>query len=100
MEEPRIEASIAEINESIAELRNTVRELKAALDTPAANAAPENCWLSPSSSLTQLFKLPLSTRLQKASVRKLQHKLLSQIEEILQTSQDISMPGLREDQSP
>ena len=105
-ESHRIEASVAECNEGLSELRNTVRELIQALDksgsgnpveyrgTPIFSPTP-----TPATSISQFFKPPLSARLQKASVRKLQHKLLTQIEEILQIALDISMPSLRDDQA-
>ena len=109
MEVHRIEASVAECNESISELRNTVRDLTVALDRSSggSGSSPEYRGIpiffpatsSSSSALSQFFKPPLSARLQKASVRKLQHKLLSQIEEILQIAHDISMPSLKEDQA-
>ena len=99
----RIEASVAECNESIAELRHTVRELTEALDRPGSGAQAEYRGIpifSPSSSnpISQFFKPPLGARLQKASVRKLQHKLLGQIEDILQVAVEISMPALRSEQ--
>ena len=102
----RIEASVAECNESISELRHTVRELREALDRPGPGAQAEYRGIpifspapSPSNPISQFFKPPLGARLQKASVRKLQHKLLSQIEDILQVAVEISMPALQTDQS-
>jgi serine/threonine-protein kinase RIM15 len=93
----RIEVSVAECNESISELRRTVRELRKALDRLGAGAQAEFRGIpifspapSPSNSISQFFKPPLGAHLQKASMRKLQHKLLGQIEDILQVAVDIS----------
>ena len=102
----RIEASVAECNESISELRHTVRELREALDRPSPGAQAEYRGIpifspapSPPNPISQFFKPPLGARLQKASVRKLQHKLLGQIEDILQVAVEISIPALRSDQA-
>jgi serine/threonine-protein kinase RIM15 len=79
------------------ELRRTVRELRKALDRLGAGAQAEFRGIpifspapSPSNSISQFFKPPLGAHLQKASMRKLQHKLLGQIEDILQVAVDIS----------
>ncbi|KAF8311179.1 hypothetical protein DL93DRAFT_2061386 [Clavulina sp. PMI_390] len=105
----RIEAIVAECNESIGELRHTVRDLREALDRSGSGAQAEYRGIpifspapSPSGTgaLSQLFsKPPLSARFQKASVRKLQQKLLNQIDDILTTTLEISMPSLRDDQA-
>jgi serine/threonine-protein kinase RIM15 len=111
----KFEADIIECNESIAELRNTVRELISGFDKLGINiekSIPERPVLeyrgmsisSPSSTTAtnspiQSIRGPLASRMQRVGVRKLQQKLLEQVEEILTTAGKISVPSLKEEEA-
>ncbi|EIN10300.1 hypothetical protein PUNSTDRAFT_50963 [Punctularia strigosozonata HHB-11173 SS5] len=100
----RLEAEIAECNESIAELRNTIRGLTASIDrSPSPANAPEYRGmpiLSPSSSPNQGSPLRyLSSKLQRLGIKKMQRRVLEQLEDILQLAAEVSIPALKEDES-
>jgi len=100
----RLEAEIVECNESIAELRNTIRELCVAVDRPSPAAVPEYRGMQifiPStspivSSPLQLFR---ANKMQRLGVKKMQRRLLDQIDEILLVASDVSMPSLKEEEA-
>jgi serine/threonine-protein kinase RIM15 len=111
----KFEADIAECNESISEMRNTVRELISGIEKLGLNiekAIPERPPLeyrgmsisTPQTTTTtnspiQVFRPPLASRMQRVGVRKAQQKLLEQMEEILTLAGEISVPGLKEEES-
>ena len=100
----RLEAEIVECNESIAELRNTIRDLCVAVDRPSPAAVPEYRGMqifSPStspivSSPLQLFR---ANKMQRLGVKKMQKRLLDQIDEILLVASEVSMPSLKEEEA-
>ena len=100
----RLEAEIVECNESIAELRNTIRDLCVAVDRPSPAAVPEYRGMQifiPStspivSSPLQLFR---ANKMQRLGVKKMQRRLLDQIDEILQIASEVSMPSLKEEEA-
>ena len=112
----RFEADIAECNEGISELRNTVRELingieKLGLNVNVEKTVPERPLLeyrgmsifTPTTAGTtnspiQAFRPPLASRMQRVGVRKAQQRLLEQIDEILTTALEISVPELKDDE--
>ncbi len=90
----KFEADIGECNESIAELRNTIRELRAAIDQ--ASSSPEYRGMpilsSPTSTSTlHLFRPPLVSKMQRMSVKRMQRRLLEQLEDILQIASEVSV---------
>lgn len=101
----RLEAEIAECNESIVELRNTIRDLRVAMDRASPMAVPEYRGLpifspstSPSSSSPlQLLRAPL--KMKRLSVKKMQQRLLEQLDDILQLAADVSIPALKEEEA-
>ncbi|KAF8974183.1 hypothetical protein BDZ97DRAFT_2069160 [Flammula alnicola] len=104
VETHRLEAEIVECNESIAELRNTIRDLCVAVDRPSPAAVPEYRGMqifTPStspivSSPLQLFR---ANKMQRLGVKKMQRRLLDQIEDILQVASEIQMPSLKEEEA-
>jgi len=100
----RLEAEIVECNESIAELRNTIRDLIVAVDRPSPAAVPEYRGMqifTPStspivSSPLQLFR---ANKMQRLGVKKMQRRLLDQIEDILQVASEIEMPSLKDEEA-
>lgn len=104
VETHRLEAEIVECNESISELRNTIRELGIAIDRPSPVAIPEYRGMQiflPSSSPVvpsplQLFR---ANKMQRLGLKKMQRRLLDQIDEILQVASEISMPSLKEEEA-
>ena len=100
----RLEAEIIECNESIAELRNTIRDLCVAVDRPSPAAVPEYRGMQifiPStspivSSPLQLFR---ANKMQRLGVKKIQRRLLDQIDEILLVASEVSMPSLKEEEA-
>ncbi|KAK0490856.1 hypothetical protein IW261DRAFT_1434432 [Armillaria novae-zelandiae] len=100
----RLEAEISECNESIAELRNTIRDLSATFDRDSPSSTPYyrgKAVFSPSTS--PLISAPLqifrANKLQKMGVKKMQRRLLDQLEDILQVASDVSMPSLKEEEA-
>ncbi|KAG6333663.1 hypothetical protein ID866_5421 [Astraeus odoratus] len=99
----RLEAEIMECNESISELKNTIRDLLLALETSSPPMTPEYRGLpiftpstSPSmSSPLQLFR----TKKTGMGVKKMQRRLLEQLDDILQVTLEITMPALKDDES-
>lgn len=100
----RLEAEISECNESISELRNTIRDLCAAMDRSSPVSTPYyrgKPIFSPStspiiSSPLQLFRV---NKMQKFGVKKMQRRLLDQLEDILQIASEVSVPSLKEEES-
>jgi serine/threonine-protein kinase RIM15 len=100
----RLEAEIGECNESIAELRNAIRDISTALDRSSPVTTPEYRGLpilSPSSSPIsssplQLFRI---NRMQRVGVKKMQRRLLEQLDDTLQVALEISAPALKEDEA-
>ena len=100
----RLEAEIGECNESISELRNTIRDISTALDRSSPVTTPEYRGLpilSPSSSPIsssplQLFRI---NRMQRVGVKKMQRRLLEQLDDTLQVALEISVPTLKEDEA-
>lgn len=100
----RLEAEIVECNESIAELRNTIRDLCVAVDRPSPAAVPEYRGMqifTPStspivSSPLQLFR---ANKMQRLGVKKMQRRLLDQIDDILQVAAEIEMPSLKDEEA-
>lgn len=100
----RLEAEIIECNESIGELRNTIRDITSALDRASPNNVAEYrgmpIYRPPStpivSSPLQLFR---ASRMQKFGVKKMQKRLLEQLDDILQVAAEVSMPALKEEEA-
>jgi serine/threonine-protein kinase RIM15 len=100
----RLEAEITECNESIAELRNTIRDLGTAVDRSSPAAVPEYRGMpifSPStspivSSPLQLFR---ANKMQRFGVKKMQKRLLDQLEDILQVASEVSVPSLKDEEA-
>ncbi|KAF9482518.1 hypothetical protein BDN70DRAFT_829267 [Pholiota conissans] len=104
VETHRLEAEIVECNESIAELRNTIRELCVAVDRPSPAAVPEYRGMqifTPSSSpiVSSPLQLFRANKMQRLGVKKMQRRLLDQIEDILQVASEIQMPSLKEEEA-
>ena len=100
----RLEAEIVECNESIAELRNTIRDLCVAVDRPSPAAVPEYRGMQifiPSSSpiVSSPLQLFRANKMQRLGVKKMQRRLLDQIDEILLVAYEVSMPSLKEEES-
>lgn len=98
------EAEIVECNESICELRNTIRDLCVAVNRPSSAAIPEYRGMqifSPSSSpiVSSPLQLFRATKMQRIGIKKMQRRLLDQIDDILQVSLEISMPSLKEEEA-
>lgn len=102
----RLEAEIAECNESIMELRNTIRELLNGVERSSPSTPPEYRGMplfSPSSSPVShsplmLFRGPLASKMQRMGVKKMQRRVLEQLEDILQVASEISVPALKEEE--
>ena len=100
----RLEAEIAECNESISELRNTIRELCTMVENSSPAMIPEYRGMpifspatSPgSSSPLQLFRV---NKLQRMGAKKVQRRLLEQLEDILLVASEVSMPSLKEEEA-
>ena len=100
----RLEAEIVECNESIAELRNTIRNLCVAVDRPSPAAVPEYRGMQifiPSSSpiVSSPLQLFRANKMQRLGVKKMQRRLLDQIDEILLVASEVSMPSLKEEEA-
>lgn len=104
VEAHRLEAEVAECNESIAELRSTIRDLCVAVDRSSSATVPEYRGMpifTPSTSPMvpsplQLFR---ASKMQRMGVKKMQRRLLEQLEDILQVASEVSMPSLKEEES-
>ena len=100
----RLEAEISECNESISELRNTIREISTTMDNSSPVMTPEYRGLpilspstSPSSSSPlQLFRI---NKMQRFGVKKMQRRLLEQLDDTLQVALEVSVPALKEDEA-
>ncbi|TFK75762.1 hypothetical protein BDN72DRAFT_809354 [Pluteus cervinus] len=99
----RLEAEIIECNESISELQNTIRELASALDRTSPGGVAEYRGMpifTPSSPIVssplQLFR---ANKMQRFGVKKMQKRLLDQLEDILQVASEVAIPALKEDES-
>lgn len=99
----RLEAEIGECNESIAELRTTIRDLTCALDRSSPITIPEYRGMpimsssSPgSSSPLHLFRI---SKMQRFGVKKMQRRILEQLEDVLQVAFEISIPSLKEEEA-
>ena len=100
----RLEAEIAECNDSISELRNTIRELCVTVEKASPTMMPEYRGMpiispasSPgSSSPLHLFRV---NKIQRMGAKKMQRRLLEQLEDILLVASEVSMPSLKEEES-
>jgi serine/threonine-protein kinase RIM15 len=100
----RLEAEIGECNESISELRNTIRDISTTMDRSSPVTPPEYRGLpilSPSSSPVsssplQLFRI---NRMQRFGVKRMQRRLLEQLDDTLQVALEISVPTMKEDEA-
>ncbi|KAG5653034.1 hypothetical protein H0H81_002656 [Sphagnurus paluster] len=100
----RLEAEITECNESIAELRNTIRDLGLAVDRSSPSSIPEYRGMpiftpaaSPiMSSPLQLFRV---NKMQRFGIKKIQKRLLDQLEDILQVAAEVAVPALKEEEA-
>lgn len=100
----RLEAEIIECNESIAELRSTIRDLCVAVDRSSPSSVAEYRGMpifTPSSSpiISSPLQLFRANRMQRYGVKKMQKRLLDQLEEILQVASEVSMPSLKDEES-
>lgn len=99
----RLEAEITECNESIGELKNTIRDLLLALETSSPPMTPEYRGLpifTPSTSPSMSSPLHLfRTKKTGMGVKKMQRRLLEQLDEILQVAFEITIPSLKEEES-
>jgi serine/threonine-protein kinase RIM15 len=107
VETHRLEADIMDCNETIGELRSTIKELIALIDRTSPASAPEYRGmpiLSPSTSPgnpspLSLFRGPLSSKVQKMGVKKMQRRFLEQLDDILQLAAEVEIPTLRDEES-
>lgn len=99
----RIEAEITDCNESIGELKNTIRDLLFALESSSPPMTPEYRGLpifTPSTSPSMSSPLHLfRTKKTGMGVKKMQRRLLEQLDEILQVAFEITVPSLKEEES-
>ncbi|KAF9076814.1 hypothetical protein BDP27DRAFT_1283599 [Rhodocollybia butyracea] len=105
VETHRLEAEIGECNETIQELRNTIRDLCVAMDRSSpAVPPPEYRGLpifSPSTSpiLSSPLQMFRAGKMQRFGVKKMQRRLLDQLEDILQVASEVSIPSLKEEEA-
>ena len=100
----RLEAEIGECNESISELRSTIRDISNTLDRSSPVTSPEYRGLpilSPSSSPIsssplQLFRI---NKMHRIGVKKMQRRLIEQLDDTLQVALEVSVPTLKEDEA-
>ena len=100
----RLEADIGECNESISELRSTIRDISMTLDRSSPVTSPEYRGLpilSPSSSPVsssplQLFRI---NKMHRIGVKKMQRRLIEQLDDTLQVALEISVPTLKDDEA-
>ncbi|KAH7887614.1 RIM15, signal transduction response regulator [Phlebopus sp. FC_14] len=100
----RLEAEIGECNDSIGELRNTIRDLLLALETSSPAMTPEYRGVpifSPSTSpgMPSPLQLFRTNKMQRMGVKKMQRRLLEQLDDILQAAVEITIPSLKEEES-
>ncbi|KAG6833905.1 hypothetical protein H0H87_007916 [Tephrocybe sp. NHM501043] len=100
----RLEAEIVECNESIAELRNTIRDLSAAVDRSSPTCVPEYRGMpifTPAASpiVTSPLQLFRANKMQRFGVKKIQKRLLDQLEDILQVASEVAVPALKEEEA-
>jgi serine/threonine-protein kinase RIM15 len=99
-----LEADIGECNESIGELRNTIKELLFALEISSPAIAPEYRGVpiftpSTSPSMSNPLQLFRTSKMQRVGVKKMQRRLLEQLDDILQVSLEVTIPSLKEEES-
>lgn len=99
-----LEAEISECNESISELRNTIKELVLALETSSPAMTPEYRGVpiftpSTSPSMSNPLQLFRTNKMQRVGVKKMQRRLLEQLDDILQAALDVTIPSLKEEES-
>jgi serine/threonine-protein kinase RIM15 len=104
VETHHLEAEICDCNESITELRNTIRDLIVSMERSVPLSVPEYRGMpifSPSttSSLSSPLQLFRGGKLQCLGVKKMQRRLLEQLDDILQVAFEVSMPSLKEEES-
>ncbi|KAF9006499.1 hypothetical protein BDQ17DRAFT_1389314 [Cyathus striatus] len=100
----RLEAEIMECNESVAELKNTIRDLVTSIDRASPSTAPEYRGMPiyvPSSSpiMSSPLQLFRANKMQRYGVKKMQKRLLDQLEDILQVAAEIALPSLKEEEA-
>ncbi|KAG6911235.1 hypothetical protein DXG01_003102 [Tephrocybe rancida] len=100
----RLEAEIVECNESIAELRNTIRDLGVAVDRSSPSSVPEYRGMpifTPAASpiVTSPLQLFRANKMQRFGVKKIQKRLLDQLEDILQVASEVTIPALKEEEA-
>ncbi|KAJ8086805.1 rim15, signal transduction response regulator [Marasmius tenuissimus] len=103
VETHRLEAEIVECNESIAELRATIRDLCVAMDRSSPVAVPEYrgmpIFIPSSPGIASPLQLFRASKMQKFGVKKMQRRLLDQLEDILQVAAEVAVPSLKEEEA-
>ena len=99
-----LEADIGECNESIGELRNTIKDLLLALETSSPAMTPEYRGVpiftpSTSPSISNPLQLFRTNKMQRVGVKKMQRRLLEQLDDILQVASEVTIPSLKEEES-
>lgn len=99
-----LEADICECNESIGELKNTIKELLLALETSSPAMTPEYRGVpifspSTSPSMSNPLQLFRTNKMQRVGVKKMQRRLLEQLDDILQVALEVTIPSLKEEES-
>ena len=101
----RLEHDIVECNDRLKEIARTVDEIYTALDLKDATAPPEYrgiALLAPTPAPTpptalEGLRYPLFPKPASFAVRKVQHRVLDQVADIVQTAIDISIPSATDD---
>ncbi|KAL0577064.1 rim15, signal transduction response regulator [Marasmius crinis-equi] len=103
VETHRLEAEIVECNESIAELRATIRELCVSMDRSSPITVSEYRGMPifrPSSpGIASPLALFRASKMQRFGVKKMQRRLLDQLEDILQIAAEVAVPSLKEEEA-
>lgn len=98
----KFEADIGECNESIIELRNTIREIRNVVEQSSSSASvPEYrgvAILSPPTPPASMFGRGPFKNFVRNSVKRMQKRLLEQLDDILLTALEVSIPSLREEE--
>lgn len=99
-----LEAEICECNESIGELKNTIKELFLALETSSPAMTPEYRGVpifspSTSPSMSNPLQLFRTNKMQRVGVKKMQRRLLEQLDDVLQVALEVTIPSLKEEES-